>query len=99
MCIRDRDAQGPDLRRFGSVGEQRAAATALRLAEAEYLRERTGGPVVFLMDEIASELDAKRTGALFERAGTLGQVLYVAARPFPVQGRVFHIEDGKARQV
>lgn len=99
IVIRFEEGRGADLRRFGSVGEQRAAATALRLAEAGYLRERIGRPPVFLMDEIASELDAARAEALFEKAGESGQVLYAAARPFPVSGRVFEIENGQARQI
>jgi DNA replication and repair protein RecF len=90
---------GRDVRRFGSVGEQRAAATALRLAEAGFLREVTGRPAVCLMDEIASELDAERSAALFERAGEAGQVLYAAARPFAVRGRIFQLDNGRTRKI
>ncbi|MFO7638240.1 MAG: DNA replication and repair protein RecF [bacterium] len=90
---------GRELRRFGSVGEQRAAATALRLAEADYLRRHAGQSPVFLMDEIASELDAVRSAALFEQAGRSGQIIYAAARPFQAAGRLFEIDNGKARQI
>ncbi|MFO7675643.1 MAG: DNA replication and repair protein RecF [bacterium] len=90
---------GRDLRRFGSIGEQRAAATALRLAEAEYLGAASGRTVVFLMDEVASELDAERTAALFEQTSATGQVLYAAARPFAVRGRVFHLGNGTAGEI
>lgn len=87
--------EGRPVRRFGSSGEQRAAATALRLAEADLLREQAGRPAVFLMDEIASEHDAERSAMLFELAGRAGQVLYAAARPFAAGGRVFKLGDGE----
>jgi DNA replication and repair protein RecF len=111
---------GRDLRRFGSVGEQRLAAIALRLAEADMLRnERSdgdegrsegagtekseagsgvGGPV-FLMDEVASELDEKNGRLVFELVAERGQVVYAAARRFPVTGKEFRVEAGKVEAV
>lgn len=69
-----------DLRRFGSVGEQRLAGIALRLAEADLLLGAAGSRPVFLLDEIASELDEERAGLVFRLITERGQMVYAAAR-------------------
>ena len=48
---------GRELRAFGSAGQQRTAAIALRLLEAETLRERLGAAPLFLLDDPFAELD------------------------------------------
>jgi DNA replication and repair protein RecF len=64
-----------DLRRYASRGQQRLAVVALRLAEAEFLARRTGTRPVFLLDDVASELDdtisARLLPALDERVDQL----------------------------
>jgi DNA replication and repair protein RecF len=45
---------------FGSRGQQRTVALALKLAEAEFLQARTGDPPMLLLDDVLSELDAAR---------------------------------------
>lgn len=90
---------GRELRRFGSVGEQRLAAVALRLAEAELLVESGSGRPVFLLDEVASELDERRARNLFELVRARGQLVYAAARPFDAAGRVFDVRQGTALPV
>ena len=68
---------------YGSAGQWRTAALALRLIEAETLAERDGPPVVCLDDAFA-ELDAERSarlGALVERLAARGsQVLATVPR-------------------
>ena len=54
---------GRDLGVYGSAGQWRTAALALRLLEAETLAERDGPPVVCLDDAFA-ELDAERSARL-----------------------------------
>ena len=49
-----------DAGRFGSRAQQRSAALALRLAEADYLEERAGDPPILLLDDLFSELDQHR---------------------------------------
>lgn len=71
--------KGRDLRRFGSVGEQRLAGIALRLAEADLLGAVNQRPV-FLLDEIASELDEEKAGLVFALIAERGQMVYAAAR-------------------
>jgi DNA replication and repair protein RecF len=53
-----------DLRLFGSRGQQRTAALALKLAELRLMREETGDSPLLLLDDVMSELDATRRSAL-----------------------------------
>ena len=74
---------GRDLGVYGSAGQWRTAALALRLIEAETLAERDGPPVICLDDAFA-ELDADRSarlGGLVERLASRGsQVLATVPR-------------------
>jgi len=45
---------------FASRGQQRTVALGLKLAETEYLRERTGELPILLLDDVLSELDRER---------------------------------------
>lgn len=92
------EREGRDLRRFGSIGEQRLAAVALRLAEADLVADPERG-TVFLLDEAASELDEKRGGQVLEMVRARGQVVYAAARRFAYQGREFRVEAGTVKEV
>ena len=56
--------EGRELRSVGSAGQQRTAAVALRLLEAETYQRRTGSAPVFLMDDPFAELDARRGAAI-----------------------------------
>jgi DNA replication and repair protein RecF len=57
-------ADGVDIRAFGSQGQKRTAALSLNLAEVEFLRHETGEAPVLLLDDVLSELDARRQAAL-----------------------------------
>lgn len=59
-------ANGIDLRRFGSQGQQRSAVLSLKLAEIVAFENRTGETPVLLLDDVMSELDANRREALFD---------------------------------
>lgn len=65
------EASGRELRGFGSQGEQRLALLALLLAEASLL------PVspLLLLDDVLSELDARRRGVLAECVAGLRQTV------------------------
>ena len=54
-------------RAFGSQGQQRSAALALKLAEAALLEEATGEKPVALLDDVMSELDAARQDYILDR--------------------------------
>ena len=52
---------GRELRAFGSAGQQRTAAIALRLLESETLRERLAAAPLLLLDDPFAELDVRRS--------------------------------------
>jgi DNA replication and repair protein RecF len=72
------EADGRDLRSFGSQGEQRIALLALLLAEAETIADRTGVPPLLLLDDVLSELDPGRRSVLAARVRSVGQALVTA---------------------
>ncbi|MFI5274509.1 MAG: DNA replication/repair protein RecF, partial [Ktedonobacterales bacterium] len=53
-----------DLATYGSRGQQRSAALALKLAELGYIEQQTGDQPILLLDDVLSELDAERRGDL-----------------------------------
>ncbi|MBD3368670.1 MAG: DNA replication and repair protein RecF [Candidatus Eisenbacteria bacterium] len=73
---------GRPLRTFGSQGQHRTAAIALKLGEAAVLDE-DGRGVVVLLDDILSELDDRRGGSLVDLVGRYGQALVTSTRPAP----------------
>jgi DNA replication and repair protein RecF len=52
-------------RNFASQGQQKTAALALKLAELNLIRDRTGEHPILMLDEVLSELDAVRSRLLF----------------------------------
>lgn len=66
---------GVDLQVYGSRGQQRLAALALKLAEADLLERRTGSRPILLMDDVLSELDRRRQQAVLRFAAGSGQTL------------------------
>jgi DNA replication and repair protein RecF len=55
-----------DIGVYGSRGQQRSLTLALKLAEAELMRSRTGDAPILLLDDILSELDAARRAHLLQ---------------------------------
>lgn len=60
-------ASGIDLGIYGSRGQARTAVLALKLAEMEWMRARTGEWPILLLDEVLAELDHHRRRALLNR--------------------------------
>ena len=60
---------------FGSRGQARTAVMALRFAELAWMREQLGEYPLFLLDEVAAELDASRRRFLLERLDGGAQTL------------------------
>jgi DNA replication and repair protein RecF len=63
---------------FGSRAQIRTAALSIRLAEAELLRARDDDPPVLLLDDIVSELDAKRRDSVLAGLAGFEQVWFTA---------------------
>lgn len=55
---------GKSAAQFGSEGQKRTLAIALKMAQAEYLTALHGTPPVLLIDDIMGELDARRRAGL-----------------------------------
>jgi DNA replication and repair protein RecF len=69
---------GRGARFSASQGEQRTVAFCFRLAQREYLREKTGKVPVLLLDDVLSELDEGRRRKVLEKVGTAGQTIITA---------------------
>ncbi|UCF40376.1 MAG: DNA replication and repair protein RecF [Gemmatimonadota bacterium] len=78
----DLSINGKELRTYGSAGQQRTAAVALRLLEAETLTAARSSPPVALYDDVFAELDASRQARLLAliRERLPGQAIVTAPR-------------------
>jgi DNA replication and repair protein RecF len=66
---------GRDLRTYGSRGQQRTGALALKLAEVQMMLEVTGESPLLLLDDVMSELDATRRRALLDALAGAAQAI------------------------
>lgn len=58
--------EGNNLRNFGSQGQQRSAALALKLAELEFIKNVKEEYPILLLDDVMSELDENRRSQLLK---------------------------------
>lgn len=65
-----------DVSDYGSRGQMRTTLLALKLAEVEWMKERTGEYPVILLDEVMAELDTSRRADLLKYVGEDRQVLF-----------------------
>ncbi len=68
-----------DLATYGSRGQQRSVALAVKLAELEYIEAATGEQPILLLDDVLSELDAQRREDLLLAVRDLDQTLVTTA--------------------
>ena len=54
------------IKKFGSQGQQKSFIIALKLAQFEYLKEKTGSSPILLMDDIFDKLDFDRVKNIVE---------------------------------
>jgi len=64
-----------DMGPFGSRGQQRTIALALKLGEVKFMLAETGQTPVLLLDDVLSELDSERRDHLMEAVTNYQQVL------------------------
>jgi DNA replication and repair protein RecF len=74
---------GRSLQRYGSQGQHRSAALALRLAEARVMGESAEEAALVLLDDCLSELDVGRGQRLLEILGGYRQVFMTTTAPPP----------------
>lgn len=88
---------GQPARQYASQGQTRTAALSLKLAERELFRDDTGQWPILLLDDVLSELDARRQDFVLRRI-TGGQVILTGCEApdgsFP-ESRTLHIVQGK----
>ena len=85
----DREGAELDLRDYGSGGQRRTAALALRLVEARTIRETRGHKPLILLDDVFAELDDGRSERVLELMDTdeTGQVVLTAPKEADVRLR------------
>ena len=77
---------GLDLRVFGSQGQHRTAAIALKLAAARFLEKAREEQPILLLDDVFAELDQERTRLLFGLFAEFGQLFIATAKESDLAG-------------
>ena len=88
-----------ELKIYGSQGQLRTAALALKLSELQFLKSETGEYPLLLLDDVMSELDADRREMLLEflqreSIQTLITATDRAYFPSQMSANVFYVEAG-----
>lgn len=90
-----------DLGNYGSRGQVRTALLSLKLAEVNWMRDRTGQWPVILLDEVMAELDVQRRRDLLKYIGETEQVLFTTTdlnlftAEFASQAEIWRVEGGR----
>ncbi|MGI6376683.1 MAG: DNA replication/repair protein RecF [Anaerolineae bacterium] len=94
------EINGHNATTYGSRGQQRTVALALKLAEVELMAARVGEPPVLLLDDVVSELDRLRSDCLVEALDRAEQVLLTTTdlhhlpSAFRERGQIWHVKGG-----
>lgn len=92
---------GFELRNYGSRGQNRTAMLAFKLAQVEWLHQRTRREPLLLLDEVVAELDPERRSYLLQRLSSAPQALITAAdasmftEEFLASATVWEIQAGE----
>ncbi len=90
-----------DLGHYGSRGQVRTTLLSLKLAEVNWMKDRTGEWPVILLDEVMAELDVQRRADLLNYVGESEQVLFsttdlnVFTPEFVEKAEVWQVEGGR----
>ncbi len=85
---------GRDIRVYGSAGQQRTAAIALRMLEASTLRLHSGLQPLLLLDDPFAELDVKRSSRILSLLMDqgLGQTILAVPRETDIPSEMVKLE-------
>ena len=91
---------GHDLRQFGSTGQHRTAAIALKLCELSTLTASGNTEPALLLDDVFAELDATRQAGLAERLRDASRQVFVTSPrrdelPEELELPVFEVREGR----
>ncbi len=98
------EAQGHNLRLFGSQGQHRSLSLALRLAEAQVMAQVRQEAPLLLLDDSFSELDPERSRLLLRYLLPWGQVFVTTAFPprffkeLPA-GQYYRVQAGEIERI
>lgn len=93
-------ANGIDLGDYGSRGQMRTTLLALKLAEVDWMKQRSGEYPVILLDEVMAELDPQRRADLLKYLGKAEQSLLTTTdldlftHDFVESADVWHVVNG-----
>jgi DNA replication and repair protein RecF len=96
-------ANGVDLGDYGSRGQVRTTLLALKLAEVEWMKKRTGQWPVLLLDEVLAEMDIQRRADLLayveksEQALLTTTDLKLFSPGFVEKAETWEVESGKIK--
>lgn len=66
---------GIDVRKYGSQGQQRTVALALKLSEIELVKKTVKNNPILLLDDVLSELDSNRQNYLLDCIGNIQTII------------------------
>ncbi|NQU29364.1 MAG: DNA replication/repair protein RecF [Anaerolineae bacterium] len=96
-------ASGTDLGHYGSRGQIRTALLSLKLAEVDWMKDRSGEWPVILLDEVMAELDSQRRQDLLQYLGKSEQALLTTTdsqfftEEFIQRASVWEVQKGTVR--
>ena len=89
------------VRKFGSQGQKRSCAVAMKLASAAMLGEYRGESPVILLDDVLSELDSRRQRFILGSLGG-GQIFITSCEPSTelaaAKAKRFRVESGRVTE-
>ncbi|MBQ9762056.1 MAG: DNA replication/repair protein RecF [Oscillospiraceae bacterium] len=90
---------GISLKAYGSQGQTRTAAISLKLAQRELMAREWGEEPILLLDDVLSELDAKRQDFVLNQIDK-GQVFITCCEPgrFTKLGKTIEIKEGQLKE-
>ena len=94
-----------DAKMYASQGQQRSIVLSLKLAEINYLKEKTGTYPVLLLDDVLSELDKNRQLKLLDAINENVQTFITTPSISDIKedllkkAKVFKIDDGNISEI